>query len=940
MLVAEAERSRSEPDPDSWDEPMHVRIYFRGDRLDEYELRRVLERDLKYASGALISTLLVCWFQFRSLFLALMSALLLTMTVLITYVVVPVPKVGLASFLAVFLIYALGTHSLFRLHASWRHWQMQAATLPLTDRLLAVHQTAILQLLPLVMSALCFYVCLYALLRPLREFGLIMGAGMLLTSVLSVAIFIPTLLLHETAVRPLLELSAPRGLALVLEPTSLRLPWRRVAVGIFKLVGKPKPVFLGTAAAFLVAFIAVVAVAATRDSTGVPELFPPGHNRNAGRLLADHFTPTRLAVSQAPPAETIFCEPGRQLTNCGLHWCEAPPAAGPSTSPSDATQCSCYRTSASGTGLGCANITVSTLFSGQSFAALTDGGRAGLLDAYLRDEFGRVGAPEFDTSQSAIHLPSLVLEHWESGVTDIEPLLSMPPVRIRNTQTEATAVCTETAVCHCGVRVCNAPDGFTSGTTVRRRLSPAQPGASGPTPGQDRRLALQAPTNQRGTEVVVVFGIVPPVSSKFLDGKLEWSFDASFDPLSPWTQRAMYAVCSDIPAELNVLQTRCWISGFRRWLLNRGEQFPVKRFDDFHGQVQRYIAEDRMASADLWLDGSGNIRATSFHMEVGLRSGSAEVLEDQRRWRTYVAQRNSEAASTANQAWATSQVWVEMEARDEALASAWRVCLLIVAAVIVAGLVYTMDFEIVGCLAAITFVACTLLLFFMLCIFQWQFGPWELVIMTLFLSYSVEPALQIGRDFVLPPPEADIVGNDSLPEGSGGGDGGGAAIARLEPPPPVDGLGDPGADGPGACAGAGAVNTTGTLLGVSCASAPGGTPGPGSPGPSPVLPEGTASKASIGQDPASALERSVCAACETIAPASIMLVLCGVMLLPCEFRLFTELGALAVLVPFVWVPGALLLLPAAILLSGRARREPDAFLLWRLLEKRFSAMLA
>jgi len=281
------------------------------------------------------------------------------------------------------------------------------------------------------------------------------------------------------------------------------------------------------------------------------------------------------------------------------------------------------------------------------------------------------------------------------------------------------------------------------------------------------------------------------------------------------------------------------------------------------------------------------------------------------------------------------------------LGSAWRVCLLIILAVVLSGLIYTMDFEIMGCLVAIAVVACILLLFFMLCIFQWQFGPWQLIVSALFLTYTIEPAFHIGRDFVLPAslpasePDAPLCDDPPArttemfkkPEGD----------KDLEQAAPFQTCTSTVAiDGSLELRSGKVADTTGTFLGASNSVDKGGVPGiePIMPAASPSETRSEASSGPKGgEDPAPALERSVYLACETIMASAVQLFLCGILILPCEFRLFMQLGAVAVLVPLIWVPAIVLILPAALLYSGRTRREPDIFLLARHLEQVVSNLL-
>merc|ERR1719401_708796 len=75
--------------------------------------------------------------------------------------------------------------------------------------------------------------------------------------------------------------------------------------------------------------------------------------------------------------------------------------------------------------------------------------------------------------------------------------------------------------------------------------------------------------------------------------------------------------------------------------------------------------------------------------------------------------------------------------------------------------------------------------------------------------------------------------------------------------------------------------------------------------------------------PTDVLHRSVYYALSTMLAMSAKLFCCGILLLPCQLRLFTRLGAVAVLVSVFWIPITLVLFPTMILFTGRTNREPD-----------------
>eukprot|EP00913_Durusdinium_trenchii_P000242 g221.t1 len=145
--------TRKEADPNSWDLPPAMQIYFRGDILDDHEVRVALYSDMLLAIGPLILSLLLAWVKFRSALLALTATTFLCLTVLLAYVILPLAKVSLASFLGVFMIFGLGFTSFFRMHELWRRSRLESSEY--WERLLYLHTAAGREMLPVVCTSGC-----------------------------------------------------------------------------------------------------------------------------------------------------------------------------------------------------------------------------------------------------------------------------------------------------------------------------------------------------------------------------------------------------------------------------------------------------------------------------------------------------------------------------------------------------------------------------------------------------------------------------------------------------------------------------------------------------------------------------------------------------------------------------------------------------------------
>lgn len=940
-LLKAAEKAKEPLDPDSWDEPSHIRIYFSGEDIDAHEVKTALEDDVRHAAGALVLSFLIAWVRLKSCFLAFSGTLLICMAVLQTYVMTPaVEEVGLASFLGVFLLFGLSSNTLFYMHDVWQHSRtlgeksrsVDGRVASLAKRIGAVHKKAALQLLPIFFTGLCLLTLLISYLKPIREFGLFMSVLTVISLFLCLAVFVPLLILHEEMVRPLICKKTHRVVALLLEPVGL--PWTKhcksLAQGCIAVARRGKRVVLATVAVWVVCVAFAVGFAATNEGTGLPEVFPPSHHRNAGRPLASSFAEAKPANEPAPNTST-FCQPGRATTtDCGLYWCEAPLAPAEealtigNVTAIPSKPCECWRTSVV-SGTSCSQVVVSALFSGKAAQDLTEEERLDSLEEYIKSQWPDTTSvsvqevvEEGSQRRRRSQERSLVLENWESGATNLEPLVKLPTVVAAHSPSGTQSTdCPEEVICHCGPQTCQRPDTkFQEETTQltllsRRRLAAdvevnAAEAVTEEHEGRDapsgtRRLdsAGSAGTGQ-STEVTILFGITPPEGGSFFDATPEWSFDSRFNPSSPDAQRAMRAMCTDLPDEFNIEETECWINDFRTWLDAKGDRFPVERFGDFQSELKDFLEEYPQAAQNMWMNSAGNMTATAFRITVAPAEDVWAVLKQMKKWEEYIDKLNNMAPTVASNAWATSTAWVDAEAYDEALASSWRACLACLAGVLLAGIYYTMDMEMTFIITVIAFVDGTILSFFMYCLFQWAFGPWELIIMTVFLSFSVEPAFRIGHEFVFPCKDAVQPAVDVAEQPASGADDGAEPSALAlpsprDPPPAIEDQDD------------GVQERFGEEL------------SDGSPS---------------GSSPEECLQRSVYLLAGTVLTISVKFMICGILMGTCQFRLFARLGAVAVVGSLLWAPSTLIVMPAVILWSGRQRREPDLHVAWRYIQQK------
>jgi hypothetical protein len=959
-------RAKKEVEPDTWDEPMHVLISFRGDVVDDHEVRTILQNDMNYAFAALIFMWMILWAQLRSLFLSSLGIFIIFLAILTTYGVIHLEQVSLVSFLSVFIVVGLGSNALIviddRYHRARREFPGNSPD-QMTERLMHCYAATFWWLMPVFFTSCTFFVHLFSDMRPMREFGLFCGAAMHACSLLCLGLFVPLLIVHQEFVRPLIVRKCPKPLAMVLEPAKLPINFfvKKITAYIMKAARKSQNVIIGTAVVSLICIIAAAATATARESSGLPEVFPPTHHRSASIPQAKTFAPAKSSELQAPANATI-CEPSHSTSTgatCGLHWCEAPLVVVPDVTVNATTittadpmvECTCYKKTTAAT-TKCGVLDIQASVSGPNVADIPDAALSEALKAYVLAEWSQASAVN-DILNDQVppqlvfpsrRLPSLVLEHWESGLTDIESFKVIPRMRITQKFFNWTAVppnkneanCLDHAICYCGPRVCTNPGASFGSSTAKLNLNttivpsrrlltetddfpvwdPDPAYAPDSTPG--RRLAAASSFQQTTTtEVVVIYGIVPPTSSWSLgDGPPDWTFDSKFNAESPWAQRALLDMCEggvdgrprlvDIAA-LKVVPggQNCWISDFKKFMYSKGQKFPTERFVNFHDALARFIVDYEGAASHMWFDEQAKLVATSLHIKVRLASSQYKILEDQKAWLDYVHSVNERAYTYADSAWPTSQAWVDAEAYVEALWGAWKIVLLAVLGIIISGLAFTLDMLIMTCIVLVSLVCCTGLAFLMFCVFSWTVGPWEIIILTVFMGYSVEPAFRLGRDFVFGDKDEKL---KEEPE---------EECSDAVDPVDLTPTGSQRGDDEGAI-----VPATGNELEV-CSAGTAGTPAD--------LEEVTA----LGKRQV-IMFRSIYLVSGNAIVGGAKLVLTGFFLLPCQFRLFSRLGAVSIVVPLLSLPCTLIVLPAVMLMFYPDRNEPDCLMVSRYLWKKAS----
>jgi len=957
-----------------YENPIPIRLYFRGKELSDYEMKWTLAEDCKLAIGVLILVWLLMAFLARSAFLGLAMFFTLLLAVAVAYAAVVVDEVSMVSFLGIFLVMVLGTDSLLLAVKMWhRAGEYFRGDGRIAERIAVLIVSMAINIAPELLTACAFAVLLASSFLPFREFGFHMVAGIATCSLLAVTFFVPVIVANETIVTPFLQQRAPKVTKWLLEPDWCQWPTKTISklvLGIIQRGRRPGCVVV-SATAFITVIFLVSTVLVTTISTDVrrlPEILDASHQREVGRVAVEAFPSAQPSVVPAP-SETVVCGLDQaatgEVSNCGLHWCEAPLA----TEFEVSNDCTCFTKFATTSAelsrsRSCQRVNTTLLLSGVLREDFTEAEWRTMHADYISRAYSRGVAEWYG---SARQVSPLVLEHWESGRTDLDRLVVTAQGLIEHDAELDLFVdddCHHQGICHCGHRSCGTHPGFVGSDEdwlLPRRLG--SPETKIPGDGLWRRLtndsadivedeetANSADEVGWDAEIAVVIGVTqaPRPSEYFawtnylsrtLKRDYEWNFDEYFDAALPAAQRDLLRLCTDFPAWLQVHSARCWIVAFKAWLDSRGEVFPLERFADFSDAMQDFLLEFPDWNDDLWIGEDGAVQATRFYIRVTRARGAStkDILAERDAWTGYVFDKNLEATTLANKAWPTAKDWVIAEAEDAALTSAWVVASLALLATFLSGVLLLRDISFTLTVIVVNLVGVCGLAFCFFCIFAWRVGPWEVLLLTLLFCSTCRPAFRMGREYFAARREARV-GEEAQPL---------AALYDSEDAP----------EEPSSDAGMLQVPKISSVVAHT-----GSAPPVAARFPSPVaaLPRDIAlrldlekgadgcessflylseeellevAKALDVQDfsdesldpysPEARILRALGVGVDAVLTLAVKLLICGIMLLPCRLALFSRLGCVAVILPFFLVPCNLIVLPAALLFIGPRHWRPD-----------------
>jgi len=954
-----------------YENPIPVRLYFRGKELSDYEMKWTLAEDCKLAIGVLILVWLLMSFLARSALLGLAMFGTLLLAVAVAYAIVVIDEVSIVSFLGIFLVMVLGTDSLLLAVKMWhRAGEYFRGAGRITERIAVLIVSMSINIVPELLTACAFAVLLASSFLPFRVFGFHMVAGIATCSLLAATFFVPVIVANETIVTPFLQQRAPKVTKLLLEPDWCQWPTKTICKAVLGLVQRgrrPGCVVVSATAVFTVICLVTTVLVTTigSDIRNLPEILDASHQREVGRVAVAAFPEAQPSVVPAP-SETVVCgldqSASGEVSNCGLHWCEAPLATQQQLLDAS-NECTCYSKFAANAAerrrsRACQFVNTTILLSGVLREDFTEAEWRAMQADYIARMYSRGIQAWYG---SAEEVSPLVLEHWESGQTDLDRLVVTARGLIEHDSELDLYVddnCHHQEICHCGLRACSEHAGFTLARrdwvllNERRQQEVKQP-AGDPmwrrlTNESDDEVTTEAAVGW-DAEIAIVIGVnqAPRPSEYFdwtnylsrtLERDSEWNFDEYFDASAPDAQRDLLRLCTEFPVWLQVQSARCWIVAFKAWLEAQDKLFPLERFADFSEAMQNFLSEYPDWNDDLWLSEDGGVRATRFYIRV-TRAGGADtndIRAERDAWNGYVYDMNLEASTLADNAWPTSRDWVIAEAEDAALRSAWIVASLALLATFLSGVILLRDVSYTLLVVVVNLVGVCGMAFCFFCILVWRLGPWEVLLLTLLFCSTCRPAFRMGREYFAPRREAPA-GEEAQPlaasydsEEAPDHSADGAHVPKIssivahagESPPVAARLASPvaalprdialrldlerGVDG---CDSSFLYLSEDELLEIAKA-----------------LDVQDFSEDCPDLDPDSQevrLLRALGVGVDAVLTLAVKLLICGIMLLPCRIALFSRLGCVALILPFFLVPCNLLVLPAALLFIGPQHWRPD-----------------
>jgi len=776
-------------------------FYWYNSDLDGYEVEQTLFRDLLMAIGSIAFVVFYLRLHTGSLLISVASFFIIFISVPVAYVLTPMSKTTMASFLSIFLITGIGCDVVFVFTDFWE----QSKGRKLEDRLiLMIVHAGIGCLATSITTALSFFANLASALQPLREFGMFMGLCVMCAYILVLLILPPLLVVRqksetEESKSRIIDIASGQSGALSSTKKKKETAMTKLMFALSGWISAcPCSILLVCLIFFIASVIGVISGAEL--STGIPVLFPPEHNQVAGKEAFTQFS-TEANLKNIPDMQGVVCRAdllGGRSAYCDLHWCEAVPVEAPPDASFDSSdEVTCYRSHllrGDNVNIGydktafedCDQVEIVTLL-GSNQASSRPFARTQL--EMLNEEISASSWSREPTQDAVFYQQTpLVMEDWESGKATVvkfyEQSGSLKAFGPFNGKELPDWSASNGSIGHCWLHVlCShgtekvcAPNEWqklgSSRYTLNTRLLAKQDEGPQSTPTEEddetiyalsplmepmgRARRLQSPdeagitqmqTVASAVDVTILWGIRAARYTPLVGAPSEfWSYDPTFEPSSPWAQRALRDMCTDMPEDLAIWKAKCWIHRFRDYLADRGKRFPSREFDT---DVVDYFYEDSIkAHANLWFnDGKLVACKHQFWINVGKFASAEKGLEEMEKWAKYVDAKNAVASLAANAAYASGSVWVRSEAEKAIVGSTIDTIIIATMSGWVGVLVFTGDVWLAVLTTAVVLVVICGLAFFIVTLMGWAIGPIEVISLVVFVGYSVTYALHIAHNY-------------------------------------------------------------------------------------------------------------------------------------------------------------------------------------------------
>eukprot|EP00929_Paragymnodinium_shiwhaense_P103405 TRINITY_DN6688_c0_g1_i1.p1 TRINITY_DN6688_c0_g1~~TRINITY_DN6688_c0_g1_i1.p1 ORF type:complete len:1629 (+),score=342.88 TRINITY_DN6688_c0_g1_i1:11-4897(+) len=754
-----------------------IRIHLDGSDFTAIIVRDTLiDGDSWFSLGALLTIMVFLLIHTRSPLLSFAGAVILFLSVLLAYVVFSIfagsTKMSIAFFLTPFLVVGIGSDVIFVYVESWRKTELVHTSM--AERAAKTYIDAGLpSLATTAVTALSFFANMTSALRSLREFGCIMGLCLFNVWLLVSIAFVPLCVLDDTRCSGWRLCYHPQALGrkrhTYLEAAVSRLAsWRRYVLLV--------PSTLGAVMLIWVFFASEVDVNMTR-------LLPADHQHTLAEAAAVPFEAEAEAfppLFTAPPGRAEVCSEGdfAGKDTCQLFWCEVHGHAWADRA-SQGEPCQCYRREEDDDVSTCnTSTTAAVSLRIVSASPVTQPQLQGIVGDYLvaheGDGLAYASSISREEAIGAASSAPMMLQEWESGVVNIMPVMHVSATLQRESE---DSVCGWKELCFCGTDfVCMSPG------RGQDSWAPSPTPSALQLDGDSRRLqgtvAPTAPTPAAGvvpvhlrSSVDVVFGMIVKAETSLLgeyDMSEAWSFDFAHEARQPWAQRNLYALCSQIPKDMKVVDSKCWIDDFRQYVVDLEYRFPLpaNMFDTLVLEWARVGVTGLASSMDYLYIRDDEIRASymTFTIDVSRTCRTNDALAHMKLWDDYLEEFNHGASRFARGAWHTSSLWVRAEAQLALVRSARTMV----------GIVLVLDFIIVILCSQDLWLAFLILcasigvlsgLAWVLTVpMGWVFGPVEVISAVVVVGYAITYLMYIAYAYRTADVGVPSASEDSSPE--------------------------------------------------------------------------------------------------------------------------------------------------------------------------------